>query len=186
MEKLKCTSCGGNLDAEENNKYAVCKHCGAKYKLDKDLNINFKIDNNTKELLNGFGMFKPTPKIMAIPIIAFAIIFTIGISFTIFDTKKYNSENAEREKEYEKSSFNFEFTTANGTKADIFVESTLDDIIQSNKTHDRKVTLVFEGNETTDEDEIIEIKHSLNGDYEVRKEYDTEGYINKIIVDKIN
>ena len=29
MEKLKCTSCGGHLDVEENKEYAVCKHCGA-------------------------------------------------------------------------------------------------------------------------------------------------------------
>ena len=33
MEKLKCSSCGGNLQVEENKEYAVCDHCGAKRRL---------------------------------------------------------------------------------------------------------------------------------------------------------
>lgn len=61
----------------------------------------------------------------------------------------------------------------------------MDEIIESNKTHDRKVSLVFEGKETTNEKEIIEIKHSLSGDYEVSINYDDDGYVNKIIVEKI-
>ena len=33
--------------------------------------------------------------------------------------------------------------------------------------------------------EIIEIKHSLSGDYEVSFNYDKNGFINKIIIEKI-
>ena len=85
-----------------------------------------------------------------------------------------------------KSMFNIHLENDGGTKNAFFLESTLDDIIQSNKTHDRKVTLVFEGKETTDEKEIIDIKHSLSGTYEVSINYDDKGYVNKIIVEKIN
>ena len=198
MEKLKCTSCGGELEVEENKEYAKCKYCGARYKLNEDLNVNIKLDDNMKEVLNnGLGTVKHASKFMIIPVIMFIMIFII-IAFAMFkttntmiDTKdetfdKYEEEKIQREEESKKYSFNFQFINANGTKATIFVKSTLDDIIQSNKTNDRKVSLVFNGTETTDEKEIIEIKHSLSGDYEVSLNYDDDGYINKIIVDKIN
>ena len=71
------------------------------------------------------------------------------------------------------------------TKSAFFVESTLDQIIESNKTHDRKVALVFEGKETTDEKEILDIKHSLSGTYEVSINYDDKGYVSKIVLEKL-
>ena len=179
MEKLKCTSCGGHLEVEENKEYAVCKYCGARYKLNKDLNINFKLDDNMKDIINsGFRGVTHYSKFMIIPIIMFITIFII-ISLTIFRT--FSGSNS-----YDKSSFNSLFSHQNGTKSAFFLESTLDDIIQSNKTHDRKIALVYEGKETTDEKEIIEIKHSLSGTYEVSINYDNKGYVNKIIVEKIN
>ena len=53
--------------------------------------------------------------------------------------------------------FNFQFANDNGTKSAFFLESTLDEIIESNKTQDRLVTLVFNGKEVTEESEIINI-----------------------------
>lgn len=182
MEKLKCSSCGGHLDVEENKEYAVCKYCGARYKLNEDLNINFKLDDNMKEIINnGFGTVKHFSKFMIVPIIMFITIFIIT-SFNIFRT--FGGHDSFKE-ENDKSSFNFDFLHDNGTKSAFFLEDTLDDIIQSNKTHDRKIALVFEGKETTYEKEIIEIKHSLSGTYEVSINYDDKGYINKVIVEKI-
>ena len=183
MEKLKCSSCGGHLDVEENKEYALCKHCGARYKLNEDLNVNIKLDDNMKEVLNnGLGTVQHFSKFMIVPIVMFIIIFII-MSFNIF--RIFGGRDSLK-KETDKSSFNFTFSHENGTKSALFLESTLDDIIQSNKTHDRKVALVFEGKETTDEKEIIDIKHSLSGTYEVSINYDDKGYVNKIIVEKIN
>ena len=51
MEKLKCTSCGGHLDVEENKEYALCKHCGARYKLNEDININIKVNDGIENVL---------------------------------------------------------------------------------------------------------------------------------------
>lgn len=198
MEKLKCSSCGAELEVESNNEYAFCRHCGARYKLNEDLNVNIKLDDNIKEVINtGLGTVKHASKFMIVPVIMFIMIF-ITIAFAMFkttntmiDTKdetfdKYEEEKIKIEEESKKYSFNFQFINANGTKATIFVKSTLDEIIQSNKTNERQVTLVYEGKETTDEKEIIDIKHSLSGDYEVSVNYDDDGYINKIVVDKIN
>lgn len=198
MEKLKCSSCGAELHVEENKEYAVCNYCGSRYKLNEDLNVNIKLDDNMKEVLNnGLGTVKHASSFVLIPIILFVIVFV----FSFINTSKHKSmveeeqnqiqeqvkqQKENMEKESEKHSFNFQFINDNGTKSAFFLESTFDEIIQSNKTHDRQVVLVFNGAETTNESEIIDIKHSLNGNYEVSFNYDDDGYINKIIVDKIN
>lgn len=220
MEKLKCSSCGAELEVEDNKEYAKCNHCGARYKLNEDLNVNIKLDDNMKEVLNnGLGTVKHASKFMLIPIILFLFIFIVIFVFGFISTSKSRQAAEERQREMQeqanqrqeeiqeqikqakekaeeenktweeennKDHFNFQFYGANGTKSAFFLENTLDEIIQSNKTNDRKVSLVFNGTETTDESEIINIKHSLDGDYEVSINYDDTGYINKIIVDKIN
>ena len=204
MKKLKCSSCGAELHVEDNKEYAVCNHCGSKYKLNEDLNVNIKLDDNMKEVLNnGMGTVKNASKVMIIPFILFALIFIAIFVFgftNINKSKKSAEENREKiheqfkeqneiinkqQEEAKKEMFNFQFANDNGTKSAFFLESTLDEIIESNKTQDRLVTLVFNGKEVTEESEIINIKHSLKGDYEVSFNYDDEGYINKIIVDKI-
>ncbi len=192
MEKLKCSSCGGELEVEENKEYAKCKYCGARYKLNEDLNVNIKLDDNIKEVLNnGLGTVQHFSKFTIIPIVAIFIIGAIicVVAASTFSFKNDNTFNEERTKQQEESNknhFNFQFYGANGTKNEFLLEHTLDEIVQSNKTNDRKVSLVFNGTETIEESEIINIKHSLDGDYEVSINYDDEGYINKIIVDKIN
>lgn len=184
MKKLKCTSCGAGLEVEENKEYAKCNHCGTRYKLNEDLNINVKIDNNTKETIN--KGINNASKFMFMPIAMFIVVALIMIMMSIHFFSDSISKKDNYKEENIKSSFNFQFVHDNGTKDAIFVESTLDEIIQSNKTYDRKVTLKFEGKETTNEKEIIDIKHSLNGEYEVSIDYDNDGYINIITVEKIN
>jgi hypothetical protein len=169
MEKLKCTSCGGNLDVEENNKYAVCKHCGAKYKLDKDLNINIKMDDNTKDIMDKeLKMFKDfrKPTIKSVIVKILSILIAIFVAFMIV-----------------KDIFNFQFTYDNGTQSSLFVKNTLDEIVESNHKHIRKVTLVYDGKETRDEREIAQIKKELRGTYEVSFVYSKLGFIEKIVIE---
>ena len=169
MEKLKCTSCGGHLDVEENNKYAECKHCGAKYKLDKDLNINIKFDDNAKEIMDKElkmvkDFRKPTIKSVIVKILS--ILIAIFVAFMIV-----------------KDIFNFQFTYDNGTQSSLFVKNTLDEIVESNHKHIRKVSLVYDGKETRDEREIAQIKKELRGTYEVSFVYSKLGFIEKIVVE---
>ena len=80
MEKLKCSSCGAELEVEENKEYAKCNHCGARYKLNEDLNVNIKLDDNIKEVLNnGLGTAKHVSKFFFIPIIIFIIIILLFV-----------------------------------------------------------------------------------------------------------
>ena len=199
MKKMRCTSCGAELKVEDNKEYAVCEHCGSKYKMNEDLNINIKIDDNVKDVIKSGG--KAFSKLLLIPV----GIFVIGIiCITVFGftaranmNKKYEDSKQQIEEgkeavesvidEGERYSFNFQFTSDAGTKNGIQVRGTLDDIIKCNKTNDRTVTLVYGGKSTTDETEIINIKHELGDwdDYEVVVNYGDDGYVNEIKVDKI-
>ena len=197
MKKLRCSSCGATLQIDESNEYAVCDHCGTKYKLNEDLNVNIKFDDNVKDVLDkGLGTVNHVSKFMFIPIIIFVIIFILIIYFGFINTNKNKNILEDNQNQIEeqinkqqdnikKDVFNFQFANDNGTKSAFLLESILDEIIQSNKIYNRKVILVFNGTETTNESEIINIKHSLDGNYEVSLNYDEDGYINKIVVDVI-
>ena len=178
MKKLKCSSCGGNLEIDENQQYATCKHCETKYKLNEDLNVNIKLDDNISKKLNGTMEQQKSPLAAAMMI---GMIFVFGVIFivTAISMSRMHSEN-------DKSSFNFQFENKGGTKSAFLLSSTLDDIVQNNKTNSRKVKLVYDGKETTDEKEIIEIKHSLSGNYEVTVNYGEDGYVSEIVLEKLN
>ena len=49
------------------------------------------------------------------------------------------------------------------------------------------ITVIYKDKETTDPDTIVEIKHSLNdrNKYEVKLDYDNDGYVNKITLEDI-
>lgn len=192
MKKLKCTSCGAALEIEENNEYAKCTHCKSRYKLNEDLNINFKIDDNTKKIISSSFLLVLVPVIVIVIGIVLVFIFKGNSqeNSSIMNDMNQIREDAEKHqeefrKEAEKKSFNFQFENKTGTTDAFFLESTLDDIISSNKKYDRKVSLVFNNNETQDEEEIIKIKQSLKGKYEVSINYNDEGYIDKVIVNTV-
>ena len=210
MEKMRCTSCGGELKIKDDKEYAVCEHCGSSYKLNEDVNINFKMDDNTKEMINkGMEHTKKISKVMLIPFFVIFALVICGFIFSFVDMSKSREESKERQKEInekmdsdkkkaeeiaekaeeesKKYSFNFQFTTAAGTKYGNQLDNTLDDIIESNKENERKVMVVYNGNSTTDESEIINIKHSLGEwtDYEVIVNKDDSGYINEIKIENI-
>lgn len=101
---------------------------------------------------------------------------------------EFEENRRKQEEETKKDMFNTKFTYSSGTKATIFVESTLDNVITSNKTNpEHQITLVYKGTETTDEQQIKNIKHSLKqwGEYEVSVDYDENGYVNKITLEDI-
>ena len=220
MKELKCSSCGGQLKVEDNKEYAACQYCGARYKLNEDLNVNIKIDDNVKDVLdNSLGTATRFSKIIFIPIIAFIAFIAISVVLGTIESNKNKKNILEKQKEMQEQSqkqqeriiniiersreqaeeeyrtmdeesnkdfFNMIFEHANGTLDAIFVESILDEIVRSNNKYDRKIALVFEGIETINEEEIIDIKHLLSGTYELLVDYDNEGYVNKVIVERIN
>ena len=63
----------------------------------------------------------------------------------------------------------------------------LDQIMKSNKTNDRKITVKYNGKETQDTEEIKKLKTNIDefGRYEISLEYDEEGYIKEAIIEKV-
>ncbi len=207
MQKLKCESCGGNIEIDEKEEFATCPFCKTKYKLNETKNVYIKLDDNTKELLeHSMHHFGKMSKIALIP---FAVVFIIIliVAFTIiFNVSKHtknintitNNEN-ETQKEIEntinnvkktisKSAFNSKFESYSGTQSKFFIESLLDNAVTNNKTNkELLVTIIYKDKTTTDPDEIIDIKHSLKDrtKYEIKLDYNEDNYVSTITIEDL-
>lgn len=206
MKQLKCENCGAKIEIkDENAEYGTCPYCKAKYQLHETKDINIKMDDNTKEILsNSFGNFNKQSKFAATFVITIASVMIIAIMSTfvintnIFKSKdtsnnddtinKINEKVENTKKEINKSSFNGKFEIRSGTDYKSTIEYILDDVVTNNKTNkDMLITVKYKDKETTDPDTIVEIKHSLNdrNKYEVKLDYDNDGYVNKITLEDI-
>lgn len=85
----------------------------------------------------------------------------------------------------DKEGFNNDFVRYSGKTP--FVESLLDNVINNNKTNkEHIVTVVFNNQEITDNNEIKNLKVSLtNYYYEVTIDYDDNGYVNKVTIEDL-
>ncbi len=195
MKKMRCTSCGAELKIEENNEYAVCEHCGSKYKLNEDVNINIKLDDTMKDVVKQ-GM-ETTRKASKFIFIVFGIIFITALVLIFTMTKKASDRQEENRKqseeqqekaknEFDKTTFNMKFSMEEGTHVGSRVNTILDNIVMSNKTNDKKIALVYNDESITDEVKIKEIKQKIGewDKYEVSVNYDNDGYVNEIKVVK--
>ena len=83
--------------------------------------------------------------------------------------------------------FNGPLEIYSGTNMGTGVEAVLDSVITNNKKQDRKITVKYVETETQDEDQIKKIKQSIGtySEYEVSFEYDEEGYMNKVTIEKV-
>lgn len=209
MKKMKCSSCGGNLNIDANNEYGTCNYCGTKYKLKEDINVNIKLDENVKETFNeGMNQIGKFSRISAVPasIITFIIIAIIVIiTIKMYNMNKstpvndYNQTSNEKFDEiYEetkeifeniynqenKDMFNIEYEMYSGTQQKFFINMLLNKVTANNqKNKNQLIEVVFEDKNTTDVNEILNIENSLQDkQYNVLFEYDEQGYINKLII----
>lgn len=206
MKKLKCESCGGSIDVEENNEFATCPFCKTKYKLNETKSIYIRLDDNAKEILQTH--MKQTSKISKFIFLPFAVVFIfifIIIFIDIFKESRStnqrlnsNTQNNHIEQTEEniknirdsinKNSFNWYFDSYSGSRYKPNVEIVLDNVVKNNKTNkELLVTVVYKDKETTDPDTIIEIKHLLKdrNKYEVKIDYDEYGYVNKVTIEDL-
>ena len=108
------------------------------------------------------------------------MIFGLIISFAVIKTKDVKEHN-------NVEVFNSELESYSGTKRKMFVSLALDKIVTNNKKNTgHLITVKFEETEILNPDQIIEIKKKLNDftEYEVSYEYDSDGYINTMIIKK--
>lgn len=81
--------------------------------------------------------------------------------------------------------FNSVFKYYEGTKWGTIVNPMFDAIIKANNDNVHKITLSFNGVTTQNASEIRNLKKKLDDfkDYEVYYEYDSDGFINKVVID---
>ncbi|MBR1749033.1 MAG: hypothetical protein IJ743_04465 [Bacilli bacterium] len=180
MKSLKCKSCGGEMVIDSAKEFATCPYCKSKVKLKETHDINIKLDDSIKEFM------KP-PKWIFIPII---IIFTIVllVFFTVFKSmSETHNDMGKTTFSINQSMHNMNFEPYSGTQAKIFIENLLDNAVTNNKTNqDLIVSVQYADKETSNPNEIIEIKHSLeNKKYEIKLDYNDDGYVNKITIENL-
>ena len=85
------------------------------------------------------------------------------------------------------SGFNGALELYAGSGNGMTATNVLDKIITSNKTQGRIITVQYNGAETQDENEIKNIKRNFDtfDECEITYEYDANGYINKVIIEKL-
>lgn len=56
MKQAKCTSCGANIEVDENSEVGTCPYCKAAYATDKAIkNFNNTTNNNANVINNYYG-----------------------------------------------------------------------------------------------------------------------------------
>ena len=82
MEEMKCKSCGGILNVEDDKNFGECPFCKAKYKVNDNKTISFKMDDNTKESIkSGYKLFGKISLAIVIPVI---LVFILIISIAVY------------------------------------------------------------------------------------------------------
>lgn len=109
--------------------------------------------------------------------------------FNIFDniTNETDDEESDMEKEIKINTFNLFLESYSGTRKGERVKSLIDNIITSNKKESKKITVIYNENEIQDETEMKKLKQKFETftDYEVSFVYDSDGYINKAIIENL-
>lgn len=206
LVKLNCPNCGANLEIEDNKKELYCKYCRTTSLLDDEV-IRVEhtfVDEHAKEKLEIFNGFTKIFKGIGITsMVYFGIIMVVIIGViggVVFNISKMNNRRDEifnnsstgvdvefdsKYSEVEIRGFNSPFEMYSGTKSVFLIESLLDKVVTNNKTEkEHLITVVHNEKNTSNPDEIIDIKHFLEDDkeYEVSLDYDTDGFVNQVTI----
>lgn len=103
-------------------------------------------------------------------------------------SEEYKRETTSMEEENKKFAFNMRLKNMQGTQSEFMLSQDLDEVVTSNKTNkNHLIEVTYNGITSTEEDDIVAIKHSLKdgNKYEVSVDYDANGYINKITIKDI-
>ena len=136
--------------------------------------------------------FKPRKWLVIILIIIAVAISAVLINkaITIYKEKINNRKSSGildrlRDNEFEKDSFNSQFELYTGTEEKFLTESLLDKIVTNNKKNkEHLLTVLFKEHNTTDPEEITNIKSELNNNskYEISIDYDENNYANRVTI----
>ena len=174
--------------------------------IDDSLSLDNNINNNTNNTSNVIIEDEVRPRKWLLIVL---IVVAIGLVIFLLDGYVKNRKTEAEKMKDEVSSFfdiftgfgesimgsDFDASFENqvyehysGTESGNRVESLLDHIITNNKKNkDKAITVIFEDFNSSDPNEIKNIKSKLKNstDYEVSLDYDKKGYINMITVETL-
>lgn len=175
-----------------------------------NVDMNTLVDEETelkgteiKNETNKISVDEPKPRrwLLVLLIVIALIIVVILLNKIVIDKqeKEKNNSNSwgifevfrkmgvgEMKNDFDKNSFNSDFTFYIGTKYGSNVSDLIDEIITNNKTNkEHLITVVYNNENITDSIKIKNIKNELSewNEYEVSEDYDDDGYINKITIE---
>ena len=204
LKELKCKNCGAKVEVDENATQATCKYCNTTFAIEDEYSAGYKYTKGVlkakdEQYEKDIEKMKKNPafKIMIAIIITIIIISILIFIFVTNSFFKMNNDNFFNKSDKENISdkiedtkndadyFNFTYYGMNGTKSKFFIERYLDNIVTNNKTNkEHLISVKYLDKETSNPDEIIEIKKSLvdGKEYELSMDYDKNGYFNKLTI----
>lgn len=191
LKELKCKNCGAKLKVDENVDVVTCKYCNTTFSVEDTYKESYKktkgmIDATNDAYKEKLKEQRKNPIYMFVSIfivIVFIVVF-FSIGYGIYKSAKNTNEF---NKQFEVNKFNIKFSNYNGTKNKFWIDDYLDDIVTNNKTNtSHLITVVYKDISTTDPKEITNIKKQIkdNKDYEVIVDYDNNGYFNKMTIEE--
>lgn len=195
LKELKCKNCGAKIELEEGKTEVTCKYCNTTFKVDDEYS---KAYNYTKGILKAHNEQmqefynsregKLSKRIINIIIIIVFLIFFLVIGLMISNIYNYSHIRSNvietKNESIDVDMFNIQFSGMNGQKSTFFINDYLDEIVTNNKKQEHIITVKYQDKETSNPDEIIAIKKSLDESkqYELSTDYDQAGFINKLTI----
>lgn len=192
LKELKCKNCGAKIELEEGKTEVTCKYCNTTFKVDDEYS---KAYNYTKGILKAHNdqmqefynsrEGKLSKRIINIIFIIVFLIFFLIIGLTISNIYNYSNVIETENESIDVDMFNIPFSGMNGQKSTFFINDYLDKIVTNNKKQQKHIiTVKYQDKETSNPDEIIAIKKSLDESkqYELSTDYDQAGFINKLTI----
>lgn len=203
LVELKCKNCGAQLKVEEGTTQVKCEFCGTTFSVDDAYNEGYKYTkgvlkahseqmeenfNKAQELIKNSNIGK-TSKVFAVVFVTIFILIFCFMGYNIYTTfSKTENVTETAHDSFEVDSFNTQYEIDAGKRSGFFIVSTLDDIVTNNKTNKSHIiTVVYKDVTATEEKQIKEIRNMLSErkDYDVSLDYDSNGYVNKYIIEDI-
>lgn len=205
LNELKCKNCGAKIELEEGKTEVTCKYCNTTFTVDDEYTKAYKytkgmlkaehdqMQENLKEYNNspeGKATIRFANTIQVLCFIVFIIaLIIIGITtFNMSNNRLLNNNtniSSNSNDNFDAEMFNNTFYGYNGTTSTFFVKDCLDEIINSNKKEKKHIiTVKYNDKETSNPDEILEIKKSLDDskEYKLSMDYDSNGFFNKLTI----
>lgn len=184
----------GQSKPETDKLLEISKLFNIDFNLLMDDNIAMEKPNNKEHFVS--DDLKPRKWLLGVLIIvAIIIVVILGAKFVSDRNDKKNNSFfdlfnfSEIKDNFDKEAFNNSLNIYIGTNYGIQLGSLLDEIITNNKTNtDHLITVKFNDISTTEPAEIKNIKINygtgMSDKYEVSAEYDENGFVNEIIIEK--